>query len=77
MHRISLVAHIVDRPSGISGDGGIIVICRVRPLDMPDCNWRIETSLDDNSVALSDLRPRATVFVCGQLVALISGEVRQ
>lgn len=67
MHFFALVAQIVDRPICISGDGGIIVVCRVRPLDSPDCNWRIETPLDDNSVAFLDLRPGATVFVCGRL----------
>jgi hypothetical protein len=66
MYCITLVAQIVDRPALISGSGGPVVVGRVRPLDSPDCNWRIETPLDDNSVPLLYLRPGATVFLCGE-----------
>ena len=57
---------IVHRPVLISGSGGPVVVGQVRPLDSPDCNWRIETPLDDNSVPLLELRPGATVFLCGE-----------
>ena len=66
---VTLVAQIVDRPTYIHGDGGTVVVCRLRPLDSPDCNWRIETPLNDVSAPLLDLRPGATVFVQGEFVA--------
>ena len=46
---VALVAQIVDRPVRIHGDGGILVVCRLRPLDLADCNWRIETPINDVS----------------------------
>ena len=66
---VALVAQIVDRPVRIHGDGGILVVCRLRPLDSADCNWRIETPINDVSAPLLDLRPGATIFVQGEFVA--------
>jgi hypothetical protein len=66
---VALVAKIVERPIPILGDCGTVVVCRIRPLDSPDCNWRIETPLNDESATLLEVRPGATVFIRGELVA--------
>jgi hypothetical protein len=68
MLSVALVAHIVERPVPILGDGGVVVVCRIRPLESIEPNWRIETPLDDDSAPLLDLRPGATVFVQGDLI---------
>jgi hypothetical protein len=68
MLSVALVAQIIERPVPILGDGGTVVVCRIRPLDSPDCNWRIETPLDDESAPLLDVRRGATVFIRGELI---------